>query len=386
MKIVLLVSSLGAGGAERVASTLCNAWAARGDQVTLIPTFSGGGQPFYKVSDAVETIRLADVVGSARKSLMSSLRRLFALRKLIADRRPDVIVSFLPNVNVAAILASARLRIPVIICERTDPSSCPMPLSLRSACWLTYRYADLVIVQTSAVASSIHRVYPALRRVDAIPNPLPPEIATVRRTTAIGKRKTLLSLGRLSVEKQVNLIIDAFASVAPDFEDWDLHIYGDGPLKNDLEKQIRDLGMAGRVFLKGQTVEPWKITADADLFVMTSRFEGFPNAMLEAMGIGLPCVVFDCPSGPREISDDGEDARLVKPDDRGDLVEALAELMGDEGLRARLGSRARTAVMSRFSAESVLDGWDGAFREAGVVSCASPQKDTKEKVHEHACV
>src|SRR5689334_6479056 len=105
MKIILLTSSLNAGGAERVATVLCNAWAARGDTVTLIPTFSGGGTSFYEISDEVETIYLADVVRARRKTPWTYARRLAALRRLIQERDPDVVVSFLPNVNVAAILS-----------------------------------------------------------------------------------------------------------------------------------------------------------------------------------------------------------------------------------------------------------------------------------------
>src|SRR6478735_11954498 len=104
MKICLLVSSLGNGGAERVAATLCDAWVARGDRVTLIPTFSGGGTPYYPIGDAVELIYLADVVGTRRRNVFTHAFRAIALRRLVAERKPDVVVSFLPNVNVAAIL------------------------------------------------------------------------------------------------------------------------------------------------------------------------------------------------------------------------------------------------------------------------------------------
>jgi len=131
LNILLLTSSLGSGGAERVATTLCNAWAARGEKVTLMPTFSGGGSPFYKTSEHVKIIYLADVVGTKHKSVLSYIKRIFALRRLIKDKAPDVVISFLPNVNVAAVISSAFLKVPLIISERSDPSSRTYPIVLK---------------------------------------------------------------------------------------------------------------------------------------------------------------------------------------------------------------------------------------------------------------
>lgn len=366
MKIALLTSSLGAGGAERVATILCNAWAARGDTVMLVPTYSAGGRPFYPVADAVKIVFLADVAGSRRKTPWSYASRLATLRRLILESAPDVVVSFLPNVNVAAILSTAFLGIPLIICERNDPSS-RSSFDLWEICSkLTYRYADMFTVQTEDVARKAPRIYPGLNRVRIVPNPLSDGLASFR-AQADNPRKILLSVGRLAPQKQMDRLIDGFAGVAPCFPDWDLHIYGDGQLKPRLDAQIGELGLRERVFLKGQTGEPWKVMAQADAFAMTSRHEGFPNALLEAMGIGLPCVVTDCPSGPREITRDGKDALLVPPDDHEALVAALAKLMGDARFRAVLGEQARESVLSRFSLKTIVEHWDRLFDEVGIM-------------------
>jgi glycosyltransferase involved in cell wall biosynthesis len=362
MRIVFLLSSLGAGGAERVATTLCNAWCARGDTVVLIPTYSAGGQPFYELAEGVKTISLADVAGIRRKTPRSYAQRLRALRRLISESVPDVIVSFLPNVNVAAILATAGLGIPLIICERNDPDSRSAFGFWEICSRLTYRFADMFAVQTEAVAGKVHRRYPGLRRVRAVPNPLSEGLAAFRAEPA-GARRILLSIGRLAEQKRMDRLIDAFSELAPRFGDWDLHIYGEGPLRQALDARIGELGLQGRAFLKGRTGEPWTVMAGADAFAMTSKHEGFPNALLEAMGIGLPCVVTDCPSGPREITRDGRDALLVAPGDRDGLVAALARVMGDAAFRARLGAQARESVLGRYSLASVIDHWDRLFRE-----------------------
>ncbi len=367
MKILLLTDALNLGGAERLIATLCNAWVARGESITSILTYSGGGgEPFYKISEMVELIYLADVVGVKNKNLFTYAERIYALRRLIAQRSPDVIVSFFPHVNVAAVVSSALLRIPVIICEVTDPSMDPRHNYLNALCKLTYRFADMLAVKTDSVAGKVRRLYPGLKIVRSIPNPLPTGVIEQERTRG-GRRKTLLSLGRLAPEKQINRLLSAFAEVAPSFDDWDLHIYGDGPLKSALEKQIEELGLQGRGVLMGLTSDPWKVMAEADAFAMTSQYEGFPNALLEAMGIGLPCVVFDCQSGPREITRNGKDALLIRLNDHAALVDALSKLMANEELRRSLGEQARESVCSRFGLREVIKSWDRLFKDVGAL-------------------
>lgn len=363
MRICFLVSSLDAGGAERVATTLSNAWAARGDGVSLIATFSAGGKPFYAVSDAVELISLADVVNTRKKNIGSYAKRFVALRRLVKERSPDVVISFLPNVNVAAVLATLFTGIPLILCERNDPSGRP-PSSFWELCSrLTFRYGDMFTVQTDAVAEKIHRYYPGLKRVRTVPNPIPEDVAAHEAGMRNKHRKILLSMGRLEDQKQFDKAIAAFSAVASRFPDWDFNIYGEGPLKPQLQACIEQYGMAERIALKGRTTKPWEVMADADAFLMTSKFEGFPNALLEAMGVGLPCVVTDCPSGPSEMTRQGKDALLVPMQDRDALISALEDIMRDEGLRCTLGNQARDSVLRRYSLKAVIEQWDRLFSE-----------------------
>lgn len=370
MRIVFLISSLGSGGAERVATMLCNAWAARGDKVTLISTFSGKGRTFYEVAVGVELVTLADVVSSGQKNIRTYFQRTLMLRRLIGERNPDVIVSFLTNVNIAGIVSSAFLGIPLVICERTDPSVCPGSRIWTFLSRLLYRFSDVLVVQTDAVARKIEDVYPGLRRVVEIPNPVSDEVFAIRPRSGVC-RKVLLSLGRLSQEKQTDRLIAGFQLAAKSFDEWELHIYGEGPLRSALEAQIQAAGLDARVFLMGVTSDPWGVMAGSDAFALTSRFEGFPNALLEAMGAGLPCLAFDCPSGPRELTSGGKYGLLVAPDDQDALISALTTLMGDEALRRRLGSEARKSVVKRFALRRVLDRWDQLFFDLGATGMTS---------------
>src|SRR5437879_5077237 len=169
MRLLLLTSSMSAGGAERVACTLANAWSSRGDQVTLMPTFSGGGDCFYALSPDIRLVYLADLVSSRARTIVNLIARLRALRRFIATEHPEVIVSLLSNVNVAAVMASSGLGIPVIVCERADPFVTPTPRLLRLACRFTYPLAAVLMVQTHAVSTKYVSSGWVLRRVWVIP-------------------------------------------------------------------------------------------------------------------------------------------------------------------------------------------------------------------------
>jgi GalNAc-alpha-(1->4)-GalNAc-alpha-(1->3)-diNAcBac-PP-undecaprenol alpha-1,4-N-acetyl-D-galactosaminyltransferase len=358
MKIMLLVSSMHAGGAERVAATLVNAWAERGDAVILVPTYSDKGSCFYTVSGAVDTVWLAD------RTRGPAWRRLSALRTLIRERAPDIVVSFLTNVNVAAILATRGLNVPLIVCERTHPASnTTTGWGWRLLRRCVYPWADLVTVQSQATVAPFRKLVPRMQRLAVIPNPLPPELMQARVHAAPAGRKRLVAMGRLVTDKRFDWLIDAFAGLAADFPQWDLWIWGEGPQRASLQSRIAATGLDGRIRLPGRTDAPWREMSAAQAFAMCSAVEGFPNVLFEAMALGLPCLAVDCPSGPREISDDGRDALLVAATDRQGLDRHLRRLLGDDALRAALGVRAAQGVRGRYALEKVLNQWDALFAQ-----------------------
>jgi GalNAc-alpha-(1->4)-GalNAc-alpha-(1->3)-diNAcBac-PP-undecaprenol alpha-1,4-N-acetyl-D-galactosaminyltransferase len=363
VNIALLISAMAAGGAERVASTLCNGWAERGDSVTLIATFSGKGEHFYPLSPGVQLVFLSDLAKTIGRSPRAYWRRFWSLRRLLRDLKPDVIVSFLSNVNVAAIAVSRGCGIPVIVCERIDPlAENESSRFLRLLRRITYPLAELVIVQTRDIVQPLRSCCPEVSRIEVVPNPLPPDVAGFTpKLEENGSRKRLISMGRFTRQKQFSLLIEVFSRLAGDHPEWDLWIWGDGPLREELTRQIANLRLNSRVFLPGKTSQPWLEFARAQAFVLTSAFEGFPNALLEAMAIGLPSIAFDCPSGPREITQDGKDALLVRAGDTAGLATALRRIMTDPALRQELSRRGSISVRERYDLNKVLATWDRIF-------------------------
>lgn len=366
MRILLLISSMGSGGAERVASSLANGWITRGNHVTLMPTFSGRGECFYELLPKVRLIYLADLVSSHARTWTNQIERLYALRQFIATERPDVIISFLTNVNVAAVVASFGLAIPLIICERNDPFARPISLGWQLACRFSYPFANVLMVQTQAVETKYIMSGWSLKHLKTIPNPISEQMLNIQRAVGNNTTKRLLSVGRLHEQKQFDVLIKVFAILAQRHANWSLRIIGEGALRTVLQQQITDLGLDTRIELAGKSAFVDKELAQADVFVLTSKYEGFPNALLEAMAVGLPCVSFDCPSGPREMSMDGQAALLVPLNDEHALELALERLMLDADLRQTLGNQARTSVIERFSLDKIMEHWNLLFQELGI--------------------
>ncbi|AEC20674.1 putative glycosyltransferase [Pusillimonas sp. T7-7] len=365
MKILFFVSSMHAGGAERVAATLASAWARRGDAVTLVPTYTGKGDCFYPLDPAVKLEWLADRMSAAGRKAWPPFSKLRAIRTLVRDAQPDVIVSFLTNVNVMVLLATRGMGVPVVVCERTNPAfSNSAGKLLQFLRCKTYPWAAKVLMQSQDGVQALKQMVPNVERLGVIPNPLPPELRGLAPDASPARfkdRKQLMAMGRLVPFKRFDALIQAFAALAADYPEWDLTIWGEGPLREALEQQVQDAGLAARIVLPGRTSQPWQELDKADMFILTSRVEGFPNVLLEAMALGCACVTVDCPSGPREMSQDGKDAILVPLGDQNALISGLAQLMDDPALRDRLGQRAAVSVRERYGLQQILALWDALF-------------------------
>ncbi|MGH8125315.1 MAG: glycosyltransferase family 4 protein [Rhodanobacteraceae bacterium] len=371
MKLVLVVPSLGGGGAERVMTALANAWAQNGHAVTLI-TLTSGRDDQYLLDAAVHRIAL-DVAGRSSnllEAIANNWTRIRALRRAIRLSQPDALLSFLTRTNVLVLLAAGRWRARVIVSERTAPGGHWAGGIWRALGRPLYRRAAAVVAQTRRGADELEATLGCTVKV--IPNPVESGcgdsasgIPAATDPVRCGSSRTLLAVGRLVPKKGFDLLIDAFARIADRHPDWKLVILGEGRLRGILTQAIAAHRLADRIALPGFDKFIREAMRRADLFVLSSRGEGFPNVLLEAMSEGMACVSFDCETGPRELITHGENGWLVPAQDTRALAAALDTLMRDDALRARLGAKAREAGTA-YSIPEIIGQWNALL--AGIAA------------------
>ncbi|KVS38474.1 glycosyltransferase family 4 protein [Burkholderia ubonensis] len=386
MKIVLLNHSMRCGGAERVTANLANNWAERGCDVA-VATFVSSDADFYKLDSRVARVDLALAGASSGVlgGMLANVRRLAAVRRLFKDRRPDVVIGVMTVPSVLCILGGIGLRLKVIATEHNHP-----PMLRMSAVWetlrrLTFRHADAVVALTAETGAWLAH-HCRCRNVSVIPNPvaLPLEVMEPRLApmdSISADTRLLLAVGRLAPQKGFDLLIQAFEKIRERGPGWKLVILGEGEARGTLQSAIAERGLDDLVLMPGRAGNIGEWYGRADLYVMSSRFEGLPMTLMEAMGSGCAAVSFDCDVGPRDIIRDGIDGVLVNPaGDVGALADALLKLMVDTRERERMASMAND-VAARFAPSRILSLWEQLFLSMGLSSAdhaRPPQRVTRE--------
>lgn len=364
-RVLIFIHSLQGGGAERVAADLSAYWAQAGSEVMLV-TQQDAEHDAYALSPAVQRVALNTAgAGGGLRGIWSNLGRVWALRRLIKQFRPDIVLGMMTTASVLAVLAARGLPCRVIATEHTHP-----PSQSLSSMWLrlrryAYPRATRVVALTRGTADWLAQNVPG-SALAVIPNPvhwpLPSALPVLTPPPGAGRRR-LLAVGRLHVDKGFDLLIQAYAAIADAHAQWDLVILGEGEERRSLEQQVRQAGLAGRISLPGRAGNIGQWYDSADLYVLSSRYEGLSNTLLEAMASGLAAVCFDCDTGPREIVRPGVDGVLVHNGDVPALAAALSAAMADEAGRQAMAQRA-IDVRERFSARRVLDLWQALFDAA----------------------
>jgi len=359
MRIALIISSLDSGGAERVLSGMASYWAAAGHEVALI-TLSDPLNDWYNLHPKVERVGLGLLMmaGGPLEAMRNNLLRVWRVRRALVRFGPDVVISFIEKTNILALLACIGLRVPVIVSERADPREKPVePVWNRLRAW-TYGHADAIVVQSAALRSWAEQ-FSGPRTVHVIPNPVRSLVGSEEGGGELfaKQEKLVIAMGRLTHQKGFDVLISAFARCLERQPEWRLIILGEGEERPHLETQVAALGIADRVSLPGVVRNPERKLRQAEFFVLSSRWEGFPNALLEAMACGLPVVATDCPTGPADIIREGVDGLLAPPNDAVALAHVMEQVMTDRSLRLQLGSNAST-VHSRFSEVAIMRNWE----------------------------
>ncbi|MHC4874902.1 MAG: glycosyltransferase family 4 protein [Planctomycetota bacterium] len=363
-RIAVVIHSLTGGGSEHVAARMASWWAEHGHQVSLL-TLDSVDNDEIAVSPRVRRVGLSLMSDSAglMSAVLANRRRVRELRRALLETAPDHVVSLTDRMNVVTLLACRGTKLQPVVCERIDIRHHSIG---RLWNWLrkrTYPRAKAIVVQTASIRDA---VLPIAGRapIEVIPNCVwpPDETASPGQLKLPGDHRWLAAVGRFDQQKGFDLLLDAFDLIADQHPDWNLVLIGGGPLRTELESQIAERKLTDRVLLPGWVENPWQsLSEQADAFVLSSRYEGFPNALLEAMAVGLCPVSFDCPSGPAEIIQHETNGLLVPAAGVTALAESLDCVMSDDDLRQRLGDAAQT-VRDTFSLARYFERWDALLR------------------------
>lgn len=364
LNLVLVISSLGCGGAERVVQLLSEGFSDRGHRVKVITTTER--EDFFSLPEVVERVSL-NIFGSVRKNperrsavipaLWHGAKMLPRLWQTIRATSPDFVITFGDEINVLTLIALFSMRRKIVVTEHVDPRWHQTGVALRMLRRVLYPRA-YCLVSVSRGADRCFDWLAASQRT-VIHNP----VASGMRNVVLGASVEgvagayVVAMGRLIPQKGFDLLLDAFSDVSLAFPGWKLVILGDGPERSELMSQARSLGIADRVQFLGAVRDPAPYLLRAGFLVMSSRFEGFGNVLIEAMACGLPVVSFDCPSGPAEIVNDGRNGMLVAPQDTAALAHAMKRMIADEPMRRNMARHARVDAR-RFELDSIVDVWE----------------------------
>jgi GalNAc-alpha-(1->4)-GalNAc-alpha-(1->3)-diNAcBac-PP-undecaprenol alpha-1,4-N-acetyl-D-galactosaminyltransferase len=345
-RVLFVAKSDGIGGVERKITVLLAALADRGVAGDLVTLAHGGDTPglLAHVPRTVLDVR----VGSGPLQRLLQLRR---LRRLMTPY--DAVVAFGPSPNALVALATRRRGPLTVIAEVGDPFIARRRRWNRWWMW-TYRRADVLLVQTERLAAELRATRRRPKRIVVIPNMVPPSIPLADPDHP--RRRVVVSVGRLVASKRNDDLIEAFARLGEQADDWRVVLVGDGDERARLEQLARDRGIGERVEVTGWTDRPWEIMAGSSIFVLCSQNEGFATVLLEAAASGCAIISSDCRFGPREVLGDSRSGLLYPVGDVDALTERLRELLGDPSRRRALG-RAAQERAHHFSGAAVTAQW-----------------------------
>lgn len=348
-RVMFYINQIYEGGAERVMAYLVNAFADAGYESILVTSFWHDGE--YKISDKVNRITIEEK-RTQQSWLQKNILRVAVLRKACKKYKPDILISFMAEPNLRAMAAAFGLQTRNLISVRGDPDREYMGWKRRFLGKHMLQFADACVFQTEDAKAWFPQKLQKKSRI--IMNPVGNRFYKVKRNPVKNK---IVACGRLMPIKNHRLLIDAFANVRQKMPDAVLEIYGQGKMEQELQRRINELGITDCAFLMGQTAEMEEVLSKADLFVLTSDAEGMPNALLEALAAGVPCISTDCPcGGPGMVIEDDVNGRLVEVNNTNMLEKRILELLLDRKKLKQLGEKARKRARM-FSEETVFLNW-----------------------------
>lgn len=332
-EIIIVTISLGNDGAERILTELARQWVQDGHHITVIQTSPNRYGNEYELADGIEQIYIHR---TSSNKILRFIQEIKELIKILKDRPNATCVSFLSASSFILAISSWFVKNRIVFSERNNPRKVPIGWHQQALRNFAFRFADALVFQTEDAKSYFSKS--VRHKGIIIPNPingkLPPPIEGERD-------KVIVTACRLHPQKNLPMMINAFSMLADEFPDYKLVIYGQGALEEELHQQIKNLGLEHRILLPGFASNILEKMAPCAMFVSSSDFEGISNSMLEALGMGLPVVVTDCPvGGARMVITHGENGMLVPVGDTQAMYEAMRQVLRDPVLAKKLSHNA----------------------------------------------
>ena len=358
MRIVCYISSLSGGGAERVLSVLANNLSQRGHKVWMVTDYTSPSE--YPLADSVERMVFDGEFDPARAGQkIRSLRRIFRLRRFCREKKAEIIISFMKYNNFRALAATFLTKTKSLISVRIDPKIGYRTKSSALVAKLLYPTAKGCVFQTDEAQAWFPEKIQRHSRV--IFNPVSDTFFAVEPNPMAEKR--IVTCGRLDEQKRFDLLINAFDKVCDDFPEYKLEIYGVGHLQETLQAQIDSLGRQDRIVMMGRSKDVPNAIKTASLFVLASDYEGLPNALMEAMVLGLPVVSTDCSGGgARALIENGTDGLMIPCGDVDALADAIRLNLADPEAAKLRGQKASEKAKG-FSTGQIVTLWEQYIAE-----------------------
>ena len=347
IKCVFTIRRLTGGGAERVVSVLASAMAQKGIDTYIV--VYARTQKDYSLDEKVKIITMPQ----RKDSVVTKLKRINDMKKILKEINPDVVIPFVGTVLYVTWLACRSLKTKFVLTVRNNPWVMPETKKQR---WLRdyiAKKSDAVMIQNEEQRDYFPQ---SLKdKLLVINNPLSEVFIHNQKTGYRDSIHSIVTLGRLEPQKDHDFMIRSFLKAFPDQQDIKLYIYGEGRQKQHIEDLIAQLGLQNRVFLKGRTTEALDVLQQADLFIMTSKYEGMPNALMEAMAVGVPCISSDCRTGPKSLIVHRDNGLLYSCGNENDFVEQLRWAVSDPQRLAYIGKKARQFMIEHYTEQHTAE-------------------------------
>lgn len=346
-KILFVIPTLSGGGAERVISVLSDELCKQGHNVGLLLSMRKKDE--YYLSPNVHLYVDETYDADAGNPITRTCKRIKKIRSTVRDFKPDVVIPFLPSIMRDAYFATLGIK----TCFVGTMRAAPINLSNLANKVQDYLFnrSDVIYLQTSDQKKYLPKK--AIPKAFVLPNPINSQLLPVQWQNHRGDFIQLISLGRLAEQKNYSLLIDAVVIVHEKFPNVKLSIFGEGALQGKLQKEIEEKNANSYITLCGRTNTPADELLKADIFVFGSNYEGMPNALMEAMAVGMPCVSTDCPTGPRELIGDNERGLLIPIGDVSAMAESIIYMIENPTKAEEMGKKAKAYVVKNFSPQII---------------------------------